>query len=104
MTQIDSKPNKLTTEEWHAFNAAFEEIRTEASKHAHRRPKLTTLLEEFSEVVLASRGKHDDPLSLEVRQVASVAANCLWQIILYGDDEVANLRTHKEDQTEDKHV
>jgi hypothetical protein len=93
MSRVDSGPGKLTVGEYNTLNAVMDEARLMAQDHAYKRPKMTTLTEEFAEAVLASRGKHDDPLRLELMQIMTVCANLVWQIDLYGEDEVSNLRT-----------
>lgn len=93
MSQIDSVPGPLTASEQAVLVNVADKVVAMAQKEAWRRPKMTTLVEEFAEAVLASRGKHDDPLHLELMQIASVCINLLWQSEMYGDEEIANLRT-----------
>ncbi len=96
MTQIYPGPGRLSAAEYDQLNKVLDEVRHIAQDNAFKRPKMTTLTEEFSEAVLASRGKHDDPLRLELMQIMTVCANMIWQIDLYGEEMVANLRTKRE--------
>jgi hypothetical protein len=77
---LDSQYKELTGAEFEALRAAHYEIYVECQRNAYKRPKMTTLLEEFSELVLSFRGKHDDPPELELTQIAAAATNMLWQI------------------------
>lgn len=77
---MDSYFAELSDDERQAFNDAVALVLGEAEAHRHKRPKVTTLIEEFSEMILAFRGKHDDPPELELTQIASVAINILWQM------------------------
>lgn len=84
---------ELTTDEVYALEQAATDVVLMAREHASKRPKMTTLVEEHAEAVLAARGKHDDPLELELLQIASVCVNLVWQIRTGVD--VANLRTER---------
>lgn len=77
---MDSHYSELSETEREFWWDAVNDVIGEAKDNAHKRPKMTTLLEEFSELVLSLRGKHDDPPELELAQVASVAINLLWQL------------------------
>lgn len=63
-----------------ANDASIEAVITNANINMHKRPNMRTLLEEVSEAVLADRGKHEHPLSLELTQIAGVCINMLRQI------------------------
>lgn len=93
---LDTQFKHLTDEEVGLRDDAIKAVLDEVYNNQHKRPKMTTLLEEFSELVLAFRGKHDDPPELELKQVASVAINMLWQ--LYAGDDVNNIVTFKENK------
>lgn len=84
-------PVSLSPEELVAYSDAVAKIVGNMCDNATKRPKMTTLMEEVAEAILASRGKHDDPLELELAQIAGVCGNMLWQIAT-GQD-VSNLRT-----------
>lgn len=86
-------PVALSPEELHSYSHAVTAILRNMVANATKRPKMTTLMEEVAEAILASRGKHDDPLSLELTQIAGVCGNMLWQIEMGVD--VANLRTQR---------
>ena len=88
-------PNGLNEDEDDALFQAALDVYSMAVDNAGRKPKMTTLVEEFAEAVLVARGKHDDPLELELKQIASICVNMLWQIKLYGDEAVTNLRTER---------
>ena len=77
---LDSYFYDLTEVERAVARVAADSVREMAVANARKRPKATTLLEEFAEFVLSLRGKHDDPPELELKQIASVAINLLWQI------------------------
>ncbi len=62
-----------------------------ALRNAHKRPAMTTLVEEFSEATLSARGKHEDPLELELMQIASVCVNLISQIRLGDEARVKNI-------------
>lgn len=49
----------MTPDQQKAFDAAVQAITTDATEHSHKRPKITTLLEEFAELVLSLRDKHE---------------------------------------------
>lgn len=83
----------LSPAELAAFSSAIAAIVRHMVANATKRPKMTTLVEEFAEAVLSARGKHEDPLTLELVQIASVCGNLLWQIETGVD--VANLRTQQ---------
>lgn len=91
---MDSVFSELSETEREFWWDAVEEAISEAKNNAHKRPKMTTLLEEFSELVLSLRGKHDDPPELELKQVAAVAINLLWQLRMGHD--INNIVTFKE--------
>ncbi len=88
-----SETRMLTTVEVESLRKAADDVRQMAVDNRFKRPKMTTLVEEFSEAVLAARGKHDDPLELELLQIASVCVNLIWQLRVYGEEEVSNLHT-----------
>lgn len=50
-----------------------------AESYPDRQPTLGTLLEEVAELARALEGKHEDHPSLELLQIASIAANMLRQ-------------------------
>jgi hypothetical protein len=70
---------KLSKKEKKAFSDAMDAVIGVSMAKRQRRPNMGTLLEEVSELILASRGKHNDPTSLELVQIASIAINMLWQ-------------------------
>lgn len=86
-------PVNLSPEELVAYSDAVAAIVHNMAEHATKRPKMTTLMEEVAEAILASRGKHDDPLELELTQIAGICGNMLWQIATGAD--VCNLRTQR---------
>lgn len=90
---LDSQFIALSDAEEEAFRLAVNRVVVEAQNHRHKRPKVTTILEEFSEMILSFRGKHDDPPELELVQVASVCINVLWQLELGLD--VNNIVTYR---------
>jgi hypothetical protein len=92
---LDSKFEALDSIEVAEFWDTVDTVMDIAYEHAYKRPKMTTLLEEVAEAILASRGKHDDPLELELVQIASVAINCLWQLRMGYD--IANLHTKRDE-------
>lgn len=59
---------------------AIWDVISNASANAHKKPNMRTLAEEFAEAVLADRGKHDDPLRLELIQIAGVCINMVRRI------------------------
>ena len=73
------------------FQQAVETIVANAKEHQHRRPAMTTLLEEFAEAVLAARGKHNDPLELEITQIGGTCINILWQLSTGHEEHVCNI-------------
>ena len=91
---LDSVFVQLSDREKESFREAINSVALEAQNHQHKRPKVTTILEEFAEMVLAFRGKHDDTPELELIQVASVCINVLWQLRLGID--VNNIVTNKD--------
>lgn len=90
---LDSHFVALSDAEKEAFRLAVNRVVLEAQNNRHKRPKVTTILEEFAEMVLSFRGKHDDPPELELVQVASVCINVLWQ--LETGVEVNNIVTNR---------
>lgn len=90
---LDSRFSQLSDTEKEAFEVAANRVVLEAQDNRHKRPKVTTILEEFSEMILAFRGKHDDPPELELVQVASCCINVLWQLNLGLD--VNNIVTYR---------
>jgi hypothetical protein len=88
---LDSEFRALDDVELGEFWDCVDTVIDIANEYAYKRPKLTTLMEEVAEVILASRGKHNDPLELELVQVAAVAINCLWQLRMGYD--ISNLKT-----------
>ena len=80
MHGLDSEFKDLSFTEIQAFEEAVNKVSNEALRNRHKRPKATTILEEFSEMILAFRGKHDDPPELELVQIASACINVLWQL------------------------
>lgn len=51
-----------------------------ADANRHKKPNIRTLSEEYAEAILASRGKHEHPLRLELVQIAGVCINMIRQI------------------------
>lgn len=85
----------LDEDEWAVFQQSLEAITEMAKKNAYKRPKMTTMMEEFAELYLVFRGKHSDTVELELAQIASVALNMLWQSVLYGPLMVNNVITYR---------
>jgi hypothetical protein len=85
----------IAASEMNALTSVILEASEMAAANQHKRPKMTTLVEEFAEAVLASRGKHEHPTRLEVMQMITVGMNIVWQIDLYGEQEVCNLRAER---------
>jgi len=79
---LDSMYKDLSFVEVQAFDEAANRVVDEAIKNRYKRPKVTTILEEVAEMILAFRGKHDDSPELELIQIASVCINVLWQLEL----------------------
>jgi hypothetical protein len=94
-TEMSVDLPELSRHEATAFLHVAGEVREMAADNAYKRPKMTTLVEEFAEAVLAARGKHDDPLKLELQQIASICINLLWQMEVHGEESIANLRTQR---------
>ena len=93
---LDSKFKKLSVPEDNAFRDALMMVFNEAEANKHKRPKVTTLIEEFSEMILAFRGKHEDAPELELTHIASVAINILWQMQLgYHVNNIVTLRDNE---------
>lgn len=88
-------PVGLSEKELEAFSQAVAVIVRNAADNAAKRPKMTTLMEEVAKAILASRGKHDDPLELEISQIGGLCINMLWQMATGAD--VANLKTRRPD-------
>ena len=87
-------PVELSEQELAAFSQAVTVVVKNMAANAAKRPKMTTLLEEVAEAILASRGKHEHPLELELAQIAGVCGNLIWQMACGAD--IANLQTRKE--------
>lgn len=90
---LDSQYLELAEFERERFMLAVDKVISEARLNRHKRPKVTTILEEVAEMILAFRGKHDDPPELELIQIASTCINVLWQLELGVD--VNNIVTKK---------
>lgn len=90
---LDSHFVELTEAEKQAFRQAVNRVVLEAQNNRHKRPKVTTILEEVAEMILSFRGKHDDPPELELVQIASVCINVLWQLEMGLD--VNNIVTYR---------
>ena len=73
------------------FYRASAEINANASENRHKKPAFSTLLEEFAELVLSLRGKHDDPPELEIKQIGGICINLLAQIYDGELDHVNNI-------------
>ncbi len=73
------------------FRRAVRVVTDTAAENAELRPAMSTLLEEVAEAILAARGKHDDPLELEIEQIASVCINILWQLYRGHKKHVCNI-------------
>jgi len=56
------------------------EVIANANANYYRKPNLLTLLEEIAEMILSGRGKHDDPLELELIQMAGICINIVRRI------------------------
>lgn len=59
------------------LDEALSLIDSNAFFHRHREPTLGTLLEEISEYVRATEGKHSDHPGLELVQIGGIVANLL---------------------------
>ena len=75
-----------------AFDKALSDVRSNAMENAFKHPKFTTLLEEFAELVLSLRGKHDHPPELELTQMGGIIINLLSQIYLSGVASINNIQ------------
>lgn len=73
------------------FKRAVRVVTDSAADNAELRPAMSTLLEEVAEAILAARGKHDDPLELEIEQIAGVCINILWQLYRGHKKHVCNI-------------
>lgn len=93
MNGLDSQFVQLSDVEKEAFKRAVNRVVLEAQNNRHKRPKVTTILEEVAEMILSFRGKHDDPPDLELVHIASVCINVLWQLEMGLD--VNNIVTYK---------
>jgi hypothetical protein len=93
---LDSAYQNLTTKENSALLRALSNVEMNATANAYKRPKVTALLEEVAELILACRGKHEDGVELEIIQIAGVAINILWQIHEGREDEINNIITHRD--------
>ncbi len=93
MTRPVNEANALTDQEKKFRDHAAANIVDNALEYCHRRPAMSTLLEEMAEAILASRGKHDGPLTLEIVQVGGICINILWQIYSGQTDHVCNIGT-----------
>ncbi len=74
-----------------AFNRAFLDIKQNALEHSSKKPAMTTLIEEVAEAVLSARGKHNDPLELEITQIGGVCINILAQLYAGNHNHVKNI-------------
>lgn len=77
-----------------SFDEAIRDVIQNADEHKAKHPAMTTLVEEFAEAVLASRGKHDHPVRLELVQIAGICINLIRQI---DNGETMELRSPKRD-------
>jgi len=93
---------KLSMKEQIALRDAIQRVAINARANAYRRPAFSTLLEEFAELVLSLRGKHDDPPQLELEQIGGIAINMLWQIECGYMEHVNNTRSSKATAAEGK--
>lgn len=71
-------------------DTAISAVIQNANENRHKLPNALTLLEEVAEAILAARGKHDDPLRLELTQIAGICINLIRRMD-YGD--VISLKT-----------
>ncbi len=88
--------NGLTKKEMQLLNEAVADIEKNARDNAHKRPAVTKLIEEFSELILAFRGKHKDPPELEITQIGGIAINILWQLKAGKVEHVNNIKPSKD--------
>ena len=62
------------------LDPAVSDVIKNANDNAYKRPTMLTLIEEWAESVLSARDKHDDPLRLELVQIAGVCVNLIRRI------------------------
>ncbi|KKN62951.1 hypothetical protein LCGC14_0506610 [marine sediment metagenome] len=84
---------EMTYQEKRFYDNAVTAVLEDAHKHREMRPAMSTLLEEIAEAILASRGKHDDPLELEIVQIGGICINILWQLYSKHISHVNNIGT-----------
>lgn len=75
-----------------AFQKALRDVKSNAEENAFKHPKFTTLLEEFAELVLSLRAKHDHPPELELVQMGGIIINLLSQTYLSGVGAINNIK------------
>lgn len=59
---------------------AVADVLDDMRRNAAKQPNMSTLLEEVAEAILASRGKHEHPLRLELVQIAGICLNIIAQM------------------------
>jgi hypothetical protein len=94
MHGLDTEFKELNEAEMKHLAIAIRYVIREAELNKHKRPKMTTLMEEMSELYLAMRGKHKDDPETELIHVASCAINILWQIYNGDLEKVNNVVRH----------
>lgn len=82
------------------FSRAVVEIVSNAQQYSHKKPTFSTLLEEFAELVLSLRGKHDDPPELEITQIGGICMNLLAQIHNGGLSHINNIGPNRLHESE----
>ena len=92
------RKKSLTSSEEKHFQRALDEVSQNAKDHRHIRPQATVLIEEFSEAILSLRGKHKDPVVLELTQIAGVCINLIWQLEAGYEEHVNNIIAEKDKQ------
>lgn len=92
-SDTNARHRALTDDEHIALSKAVLLVEENARGNAYKRPAMTTLIEEMAELTLALRGKHDDPVDVELVQIAGVAVNLLWQWNLGHEEHVNNIVT-----------
>ncbi len=96
--------NDITERERELFTLAIATIIRDAREQKHKRPAMSTLLEEMAEAILSSRGKHDDYLTLEITQIGGVCINILWQLYAGQEKHVCNIGTRSRPVIRDDHA
>lgn len=95
--------NDITEQERKLFTRALSAVIRNAREHKHKRPAMSTLLEEMAEAILSSRGKHHDYLELEIIQIGGICINILWQLYDGQEKHVCNIGHGSRPMVRDSH-